>query len=66
MPRNYSIKDTIQQAKDKIHHNKIKKLQDSAEPKRTKDKKSTLIRFNDPEPEKENNITDKKWYQFWK
>ena len=76
MPRNYSIKDTIQQAKDEIHRKKIKKLQDNAEPKRTaalpdkdyQDKESTLIRFNDPKPEQEeeNNTTDKKWYQFWK
>ena len=76
MPRNYSIKDTIQQAKDEIHRKKIKKLQDNAEPKKTtalpdkdyQDKESTLIRFNDPKPEQEeeNNTTDKKWYQFWK
>ena len=65
MPRNYSIKDTIQQAKDKIHHNKIKKLQDDAEPKIIKftPPADNVIRFDN---EKEDKPTDKKWYQFWK
>jgi len=59
MPRNYSINDTIQQAKDEIHRKKMKKLQDDSESKKPT---PTLMRFNHPEPEKEN----KKWYQFWK
>ena len=65
MPRNYSIKDTIQQAKDEIHRKKIKKLQDDVEPKIIKftPPADNVIRFDN---EKEDKPTDKKWYQFWK
>ena len=68
MPRNYSIKDTIQQAKDEIHRKKMKKLQDQNEPKMTPtfpyrdyEDKEKIIKFdNDKKTE------TKKWYQFWK
>ena len=74
MPRNYSIKDTIQQVKDGIHNKKIKKIQDDAEPKMTPtfpyrdyESKDTIIKFNQKQKEEENKPSGKKkWYQFWK
>ena len=81
MPRNYSIKDTIQQAKDKIHQNKMRKLQDQNEPKMTPtfpyrdyEDKEKIIKFTPPKDDivkfdnhKIVEETDtKKWYQFWK
>jgi hypothetical protein len=39
MPRNYSINDTIQQARDQIHQKKINKLQES---------KEKIIKFTPP------------------
>lgn len=77
MPRNYSIKDTIQQAKDKIHQNKMRKLQDQNEPKMTPafpyrdyEDREKIIKFTPPKDEVvkfDNEKTEtKKWYQFWK
>ena len=81
MPRNYSIKDTIQQAKDAIHQKKMQKLQDQHEPKMTPtfpyrdyEDKEKIIKFTPPKDDivkfdndKIVEETDtKKWYQFWK
>ncbi len=81
MPRNYSIKDTIQQAKDAIHQKKMQKLQDQYEPKMTPtfphrdyEDKEKIIKFTPPKDDivkfDDDKIVEKtdtkKWYQFWK
>ena len=71
MPRNYSIKDTIQQAKDEIHQKKIRKLQDQHESKMTPtfpyrdyEVKEKIFKFDNDKIVEETDT--KKWYQFWK
>ena len=76
MPRNYSVKQTIEMLKSNIKQAKElekeleKKLQTkSAEPKTSNPKpikletpkKDSLIRFDKPDKK-----PTKKWYQFWK
>jgi len=67
MPRNYSIKDTIQQAKDEIHRKKIKKLQDYEDKEKIikfTPPKDDIVKFDNDKIVEETDT--KKWYQFWK
>jgi len=65
MPRNYSIKDTIQQTKDRIHQEKINKLQKSKEKIiKFTPPKDDIVKFDNDKIVEETDT--KKWYQFWR